>query len=116
MVDTRIPFADRLLLPSGPVPSGALFFQSSKATVLTFDRNLQAGPLDPTNWTTFADGGRYTYSAANASGTQVVLSGPSAPDLSALNGIDYDADPADVLDLAGRAAAAFEKFPVTVVP
>lgn len=96
-----------------PVPVSAVYNAGPHNAVVTFDRPLQPGVLDPGNW--FFRWANWGYPANNvgAAGTDVTIwpatgSGQVGPSI-----VNYTPPPFDVLSVPGQPADAFSGFPLT---
>lgn len=101
-----------LLSDSVPVPIAATLALISGVWSVTFDRPLQAGPVDVPNWTFRGNGNSYDPVTAVAvldrvQGTSTI----SDPDPGA-DVVSYAPPPFDVKSAPGIEAAAFADFPL----
>lgn len=96
------------------MPVQAVLDPGKQQMVVTFDRLLQAGSLEATNWTWLFGGKQYTAVDAAAAGDDVVLNGaPSGVEIGP-DVVNYAPPPFDVVaqDPPGLSAKAFSDFPV----
>lgn len=103
-----------LRFPDAPPAPTQAVFDPGKHLVVTFDRPLQAGSLDASNWSWRFGNTLYSGTDAVAVDEDVVLSGaPSGAQFGA-DVVNYSPPPFDVVaqDAPGLPAEGFSDFPV----
>ena len=97
-----------------PVPVNAVFEPGKVELIVTFSRELAAGPLDAANWTWTFGITQYAAVTAVAADDAVVLIGAPQGASVGDNVVNYSPPPFDVRASGahGAAAGAFSEFPV----
>ena len=95
-----------------PIPLSAVYDAEKSQLTVTFDRPLQSGALEGSNWTWRFAGTLYDAAGAEADGTMVLLDGSPTGFEPGADVVNYSPPPFDVVSAGGEPAAAFSDFPV----
>lgn len=95
-----------------PVPIAATLALISGVWSVTFDRPLEVGPLDASNWTFRANNFDYDPITAAAVGSQVQGTSSISDPNAGADIVNYAPPPFDVKSAPGIEAAAFADFPL----
>ncbi len=97
---------------TAPIPVSATKSWDNLSITVTFDKPLQAGALDHTNWHWYSGAGRFSATSANSIGNTVVATTTNVPGADPHPaGCDYSPPPADVIGDNGLAVDGFTDFP-----